>query len=58
MMLNNNSIGINKVKESDISLEGNSNNLVNLDDSMKIYLKDGYVKAQALEVTHGKGTDA
>ena len=25
---------------------------------MKIYLKDGYVKAQALEVTHGKGTDA
>ena len=46
------------MKESDISLEGNSNNLVNLDDSMKIYLKDGYVKAQALEVTHGKGTDA
>ena len=40
MMLNNNSIGINKVKESDISLEGNSNNLVNLDDSMKIYLKE------------------
>ena len=58
MMLNNNSIGINKVKESDISLEGNSNNLVKLDDSMKIYLKDGYVKAQALGVTHGKGTDA
>ena len=40
MMLNNNSIGINKVKESDISLEGNSNNLVKLDDSMKIYLKE------------------
>ena len=40
MMLNNNSIGTNKVKESDISLEGNSNNLVNLDDSMKIYLKE------------------
>lgn len=40
MMLNNNSIGINKVKEYDISLEGSSNNLVKLDDSMKIYLKE------------------
>lgn len=27
-------------------------------DNMKIYMKDGIVKVQALEVIHGKGTDA
>lgn len=40
MMLNKNLIETNNRKESDISIEGNSNKFVNLDDSMKIYLKE------------------
>ena len=39
-MLNKNLIETNNRKESDISIEGNSNKFVNLDDSMKIYLKE------------------
>ena len=40
MMLIKNSVERNKEKEADISVEGNSNILVDLDDSMKMYLKE------------------
>ena len=39
-MLIKNSVERNKEKEADISVEGNSNILVDLDDSMKMYLKE------------------
>ena len=40
MMIIKNSVERNKEKEADISVEGNSNILVDLDDSMKMYLKE------------------
>ena len=40
MMLIKNLVERNKEKEADISVEGNSNILVDLDDSMKMYLKE------------------